>query len=220
MRNTLLVATAAAAVTLGAMPAQAQQAGDVLFRVRAIMVAPNEDAGPVTPSFPTGSVDVDNAYAPEVDFTYMFTNNIGAELILGTTKHGIGGTDALAGLGNVATTWVLPPTLTLQYHFAPESHIRPYVGAGINYTIFYSSNPSDSLESAIGQTDVSLDDSFGYALQAGIDFDITPRIFGNIDVKYIDMDTTATLTTAGVGQNKVDVSIDPLVFGIGIGLRL
>jgi outer membrane protein len=215
----IVVAGVLAATIGAAAPAQAQiEAGDVLVRARAILVSPTEESGPVTPGFPTGSVGVSDRAAPEVDFTYMVTDHIGAELILATTKHDISGRGALSALGDVASTRVLPPTLTLQYHFAPKSHVRPYVGAGINYTTFYSADASRSLETAIGKTDVSLKDSFGYALQAGIDVDLTPRIFLNLDVKYIDIDTTARLTTGGA-VNRVNVSIDPIVPAIGIGMR-
>ncbi|WP_029934858.1 OmpW/AlkL family protein [Sphingomonas sp. UNC305MFCol5.2] len=215
-----VVATGVLAVTIAAaVPARAQvEAGDVLVRARAILVSPTEESGPVAPGFPTGSVGVSDRAAPELDFTYMLADHIGAELILATTKHDISGRGALSALGDVASTRVLPPTLTLQYHFAPRSHVRPYVGAGINYTTFYSSDASRSLEAAIGKTDVSLKDSFGYALQAGVDVDLGRRIFLNFDVKYLDIDTSARLTT-GAAVNRVDVSLDPIVPAIGIGMR-
>lgn len=216
MRIVLIALAAATALTV---PAHAQtQAGDVLVRLRGIMVSPTEESGPVLPAFPTGEVAVGDSVMPEVDFTYMITDHIGTELILATTKHDVTGAGALNGLGKVADTWVLPPTLTLQYHFAPKGKVRPYVGAGVNYTIFYSEDASDSLETAIGTTKVEMDDSFGYALQAGVDIDLTDRVFLNLDVKYIDIDTTARLTTGGA-VNRVDVSIDPIVAGIGIGMR-
>lgn len=221
MRRAIPLALALAAGI--AMPAYAQDetgigAGDVLVRLRGIMVSPTEKAGPITPGVPTGSVKVDDGYMPEVDFTYMATDHVGAELIVSTTKHNIQGTGAIAGLGKVADVWALPPTLTLQYHFAPKSHIRPYLGAGVNYTIFYSGDASSSLNKALGPTKVKLDDSFGYALQAGIDVDVTKKVFVNLDVKYIDIDTTARLTT-GAAVNKINVSLDPFVFGAGIGFR-
>jgi outer membrane protein len=96
--------------------------------------------------------------------------------------------------------------------------VHPYLGAGVNYTIFYSEEASGSLEGALGATDVSLDDSFGYALQAGIDFDISDRVFVNADVKYIDMDTTATLRS-GATTRTLEVSIDPIVASLGLGMR-
>jgi outer membrane protein len=218
MRLTLIIG--AALGTALAFPAQAQIAkGDVLVRARAILVAPNESSGPVTPGFPGSKLGVDNSYAPEVDFTYMLTDHIGTELILATTKHDVAGRGTIAALDKVASTWVLPPTLTLQYHFAPKGHVRPYLGAGVNYTIFYNAKASDSLVKAIGPTKVHLKDSIGYALQAGIDVDVSKRVFVNLDVKYIDIDSTARLTT-GTALNQSRVHIDPIVAGIGLGIRL
>lgn len=225
MRSVIFAAMLAASAAVAA-PAQAQSqdqdtgiaAGDFLVRTRAIMVSPTEKAGPITPGIPTGSVSVGDSFMPEVDFTYMLTDNVGAELIVATTKHDIKGTGAIAGLGEVASTWVLPPTLTLQYHFTPSSHVRPYLGAGVNYSLFHSSKTSSTLNTALGPTTIKLDDSFGYALQAGIDVDIGHNLFLNADVKYIDLDTTARLRT-GAATNRVDVSLDPFVFGIGAGFR-
>ena len=114
---------------------------------------------------------------------------------------------------------MLPPTLTLQYHFLPDAKIRPYVGAGINYTIYYSTKASDELVKAIGPTSVHMNDSVGYALQAGTDIDITKKVFLNLDVKYIGMKTTARLNTGGA-INTARIDIDPLVFGVGLGFRL
>ncbi len=74
------------------------------------------------------------------------------------------------------------------------------------------------LEDAIGKTDVSLSSSFGYALQAGVDFDLNEKIFLNLDVKYLDIDTEAKLTT-GALVNRTKVSLDPIVVGVGVGMR-
>ncbi|MHA6721005.1 OmpW/AlkL family protein [Sphingomonas sp. RS6] len=223
MRTSLLVGLAAAGLLASTASAQAQDdtgiaAGDWLVRLRGIVVAPNESSGGIQPGIPTGKVGVGDAVMPEVDFTYMATDHIGAELIVSSTRHDITGREAISGLGTVGHTWVLPPTLTLQYHFMPKAAVRPYVGAGVNYTTFYSSKTSDSLNTALGKTELSLKDSFGYALQAGVDIDINKKFFLNLDVKYIDMDTTARLTT-GNTVNRTSVHIDPLVFGFGIGTR-
>ena len=205
---------------LGATTAQAE-AGDWLLRVRGIGVMPTEDSSGITPTFPTEHVSVDNAIMPEVDVTYMATDNIGFELIAATTKHSASGrTGTTGGIGKLASTWVLPPTLTVQYHFTPESKVRPYVGAGLNYTIFYNEKASSGLEAAVGDTHVKMDGSFGWAAQAGIDIDLTDKMFLNLDVKYIDMDTTATLRTTAIGTQKVDIDLDPVVVGVGIGFRL
>ena len=139
-----------AAGAILATPAVAQDertgiaAGDVLVRLRAIVVTPNEKSGGINPTFPGERVKLNDAVMPEVDVTYMATDNIGFELIASTTKHTASGTTGTTGsIGKLATTWVLPPTLTAQYHFNPTGTIRPYLGAGINYTIFWNSKASD-----------------------------------------------------------------------------
>ncbi|WP_299323119.1 OmpW family outer membrane protein [Parasphingopyxis sp.] len=197
------------------------EAGDVLLRIRAVVVSPTENSGSILPTFPGEEVEVSDSFAPEVDITYMATDHIGFELIAATTKHDFTGTSGTTGgIGELGSTWVLPPTLTVQYHIAPESSVRPYIGAGINYTAFYSEDASTGLENAVGPTSVSLSDSWGWALQAGVDVDISENIFLNFDVKYIDIDTTATIRNATIGTQQVDIDLDPFVFGIGIGFRL
>lgn len=222
-KTTLLCATAA---MLAAAPASAQTvqgiaAGDVLLRLRGIVVAPNEKSGSVQPAFPGERVAVSNSFMPEVDVTYMVTDAIGLELIASTTKHKASGRSGTTGsIGKLASTWVLPPTLTAQYHFNAKGAVRPYVGAGVNYTIFWNEKASDGLEAAVGSTRVRMKDSFGWAAQAGVDIDVSPRLFVNLDVKFIDIDTTARLDTTAIGTQRVRIGIDPLVFGAGIGVRL
>ena len=215
--NSIYLAVAAITAVAAAAPAHAEQ-GDFLLRGRAILVAPTEDSSGIEPAFPNDEVSVTNSFAPEVDISYFVTDHVALELIAATTKHDINGKGGLEPVGELADTWVVPPTLTLQYHFAPKTKIRPYVGAGVNYTLFYSEDASDDLESAIGKTKVDLEDSFGFALQAGVDFDLNEKLFLNLDVKYIDIDTKAKLTTGSL-VNRVKVSLDPVVAGIGIGMR-
>lgn len=210
---------AAAALLSAFAPAHAE-AGDVYLRLRGIVVAPNETSGSVLPSFAGEKVKVDNSVMPEVDVTYMLADHWGLELIAATTKHTASGVTGTTGsIGKLASTWVLPPTLTLQYHPIKEGPVRPYVGAGVNYTIFYSEKASKALEAAVGDTKVRMSDSAGWAAQAGVDFDIGRNAFLNLDVKYIDMDTTARLTTTAAGVQRVRVHLDPFVFGAGVGFR-
>lgn len=215
----IMAVTVVSSMALMSVPASAKQ-GDVLVRVRAINVMPGEKSGSVLPAFPGEQVSVDNSFAPEVDITYMATDNIGFELIAATTKHSVSGiTGTTGGIGKLASAWLLPPTLTAQYHFAPDAKIRPYVGAGINYTIFYNEKASTGLVGAVGATTVNMKDSFGWAAQVGVDFELSERVFLNLDVKYIDIDTTATLNTTAAGTQRVRINIDPIVAGIGLGMK-
>lgn len=217
IKTILLGAAAVGAVFAG--PAQAAQ-GDILVRLRGIMVMPNEKSGSVLPAFPGEKVKVNDSVMPEIDVTYMMSDHVGLELIAATTKHSISGRAGTTGsIGNLASTWVLPPTLTAQYHFLPQGRVRPYVGGGINYTLFYNEKASDALEGAVGATRVHLSDSFGWAAQAGVDIDITDRLFLNLDVKYIDIDTKARLGTGAAGVQRVRVALDPFIFGIGVGAK-
>lgn len=178
--------------------------GDIIARLRIIDVSPSS-------SFSNSGLDVsaNSNVVPELDFTYMITNNIGTELILGTSRHTIH-TNQFGDVGKVST---LPPTLTLQYHFTPDATFRPYVGAGINYTRFY-----DAGLNAGGSTPLNIKkNSFGPALQAGADYAISKDWFVNIDVKKIWMKTDVSLADGGTKLGTLH--IDPWVFGIGIGTK-
>jgi outer membrane protein len=216
MTATLLALTTA--ITTILLPAAHAEKGDLLVRARVIGVLPQGQATTIQPALPMGSVEVQNAVVPELDFTYFLSDRLALELILATSPHDLEGSGAIEGLGEVADIWALPPTLSLQYHFRPEASFRPYVGFGLNYTIFYEEEASESLNAALGETDIDLDDSFGVAFQVGADYDLNETWFLNADAKFITMDTEATLTSGDM-VNTIQVDINPLVLGIGIGRR-
>ena len=207
---------AALGLSAVATPAISYEAGDLIVRGRIINIDPQDDSGKVSVNgVKTNSgVSVNSDTMPEIDFTYMIDKNWGVELILAYTDHGISTTSgALSGLGNIIDAKVLPPTLTLQYHFAADSNIRPYVGAGINYTHFFDEKLTGSVKGL--SDDIDLQDSWGLAAQAGVDIDINDTWFVNLDVKYIDIDTTAHITDGA--DIRVNAEVDPIVWGIGIG---
>jgi outer membrane protein len=117
----------------------------------------------------------------------------------------------LNGGGKVADTEHLPPTLSLQYHFNPAGAVRPYVGAGVNYTLFFNETTTGALSGA----KLELDPSFGPAAQAGLDVSIGSLWFVNIDARWMDIDTDAKLNGADLGT----VELDPYAYGISIGRR-
>ena len=221
----LLAATGISAI---ATPVMAYEAGDWLIRARAINVNPNDHSGNlyVTPAkINLGEgVTVDSDTVPELDITYMITPHWGVELILGYSDHDVdtqnpAKTASGADLGQVIDAKALPPTLTLPYHFMPNSNIRPYVGAGINYTYFFDEKVAGPLDNPDAK--IKMDDSWGLAVQAGVDIALNDDWFVNLDVKYIDMDTTAKFSNIAPSRTtaEIDVEIDPVVWGIGIGRR-
>lgn len=188
-----------------------------LFRFRLINVAPNDDSSQI---LDTGtSVAVDDAVVPEIDLTYMFNKNWGLEIIAATSPHDLSTENgALAG-ADAGEVWVLPPTLTLQYHFGFDQPIDCYLGLGINYSLFYNYDLSADLE-GLGVTDIDFDGSFGLAANLGVDFKINDKWVYNIDLKYIDIATDAELQLANNAVlDTIDVDIDPLVASMGVGFR-
>ncbi len=217
----LLVALiAAAGFSMMAGQVMAYEAGDWLVRVRVITVAPNHDSGQLYING-VGSgpgVRVNDDTVPELDITYMITRNWALELILAYSEHTVKGEKTWAALGDVIDTKVLPPTLTLQYHFAPDSNIRPYLGVGVNYTHFFDEEVAGSVLPAPGDK-VELDDSWGLAAQAGIDIKLDDDWFINLDVKYVNIETEAHFKNIAVGSATINAEINPIIWGVGIGRR-
>jgi outer membrane protein len=174
------------------------------MRLRAIAVVPKSTSY----SLPGADVKISTSVVPELDFTYFFTKNIAAELILGTTPH----TVKLASAGTKTTlgkVWLLPPTLNLQYHF-PTKTISPYVGLGINYTIFYGVK-DDAAK-------LGYKNNVGFSTQLGMDYNLNDKWFLNLDIKKLFLKTDVTLkgTTPTVLKG---VKIDPFVIGLGVGMK-
>ena len=219
IRPLLAAAGLAAAV---ACPAAAEDSswmspksdGQFMVRARALFVLPKDDVK--VDGLPGAGANLSTSVVPELDFTYFITPNIAAELILGTTPHSLTGTGVVAG-ADLGDVWLLPPTLTLQYHVTQLGEwsgdralgkIKPYVGAGVNYTIFYGESSG-----ALGK--VRLEDTFGIALQAGVDIEITEGIYFNADVKYIFLETDWKATGGATGK----ATINPVIIGAGLGYR-
>ena len=187
-------------------PVQAAEDGRWMIRARALGVMPDESSS-ISPI--GGHASVNNNVVPELDFTYFFTSNLAAELILATTKHNVKASRTALGDVNAGHAWLLPPTLTMQYHFTDLPKMKPYIGAGVNYTIFYK-------EDAGALNTVNYDDSFGVALQAGVDIPIRDNWYFNMDVKKLWLNTTASFNNGAV---KANVNLDPWLLGVGIGYR-
>lgn len=152
--------------------------------------------------------DVGDAVTPEFDITYFFTNNIAAELIAATAEH-----EVRAGTNDLGETMILPPTLTLQYHFMPDQSFSPYIGAGINYSMFYGE------EDGAGFTDLDVDGGFGYAVQAGFDYWLNEHWGVNFDAKYIDLEVDVDVNLGNQALSADDADLDPWILGAGVSYR-
>lgn len=151
---------------------------------------------------------MDDGASLTFNFTYLMTANWGVELLAAYPfEHDID----LIGGGEVGDTEHLPPTLSLNYHFTPDGKFQPYIGAGVNYTTFFSESTTGALEGS----DLSLDDSWGLAYQVGADIVMNEKWFFNLNVRYIDFESDATLDGADLGT----VEIDPWVYGLHLGFQ-
>lgn len=185
------------------------QAGDFLIRARAIGVIPQDTSSRI--SVIGGHVNVTATPAPEVDLSYFITDHIAAELIAASTRHEITARDTALGNLDVASTYILPPTLTFQYHFLPRGFIDPYVGAGLNVSFWYDTNPAGGAVTKVGLRTVA-----GPALQAGFNVKLGGGLFANFDVKQIFIEPEARIDGGAI---VAKTHLDPTVVGAGIGLR-
>lgn len=199
------------ALLLAATPiagAVAKSQGDLLVRGRGIAVVPDESSS-VSPI--GGEVAIGNEYTAELDFTYFFTDNFGAEVILATTKHSVAAKGTGLGDLGLGHVWVLPPALTAQYHFRPRQRISLYIGGGLNYTLYYNVDSGPVVE------DVDYESGFGVVVQAGVDIAVRENTYVNLDVKKLWLSSEATIDAGAAGMVSADVDIDPWIFGVGIG---
>ncbi|MEY8780105.1 OmpW family outer membrane protein [Allomuricauda sp. XS_ASV26] len=182
------------------------------FRLRGIVVTPDESADIEAIG---GDVDISTAVVPEFDISYFFDDNWSLELILATAKHDVEAIGTAAGDIDLGHVWLLPPTLTAQYHFTGGNFV-PYLGAGPNLTLFYGVDEGPVAD------DVDYDTAVGFALQGGFDFMLNDKWFLNFDVKKLFLNTTATVnaTTALGATVEADVDINPWIFGVGVGIKL
>ncbi len=227
MKKALLALAVAAAFA----PALAMaEAGDIVVRVRAAHINPDVDSdlGKYT-NRNVGAVlnqgaelDVDSNTIPEIDFSYYITKNIAAELILATgTRHDVHIVKAAGstlGNQNLGEVNLLPPTLTLQWHFMPDQTFDPYVGAGLNITKFMDNSLATT--KGVAGLPIRIDHhSFGGAIQAGFDVNLKDGWLVNADIKKVWIDTDVEIN-AGTGYVKIDeLNINPWVFGIGVGKK-
>ncbi|MES2711124.1 MAG: OmpW family outer membrane protein [Pseudomonadota bacterium] len=209
---------AAALAVAAALPAQAQtnavrghQAGDIHLGAGLIVVAPRNggNVGVIG-----GSPHASTTVTPQLDLTYFFTPQFALNLIAATSRHDISVHNSAIGRVDLGRVWALPPTLTAQFHPLPASRFSPYVGAGVNYTVFYGEGGSRTAP----VTSVDVTNAFGFALNAGMNVELTPNLLFNVDVKKLFLRPDVHVETT-VGRINATTRLDPWIFGASIRYR-
>jgi len=225
MNRKFSVLAASALLASLAVPAQAYDAGDWIFRAGVGTVDPKSNNlsivdDTVAPPLSVG-VNVDSGTSLTLMGTYMFTKNWAFDVLASWPfKHDI---DATVSDGQttvtfpLASTEHLPPTFSVQYHFMPDGQFQPYVGAGVNYTTFFSikEDAAATDPDVLGPFSLKLDDSWGLAAQIGADWLFNENWLINLDVRWINIETDAKVDGEKIGT----VVIDPIVYSVNIGYK-
>jgi outer membrane protein len=202
--KSLILPVALTAGLLSPASLQAQE-GPWMVRLRAVSLQP-ADKSDAASGLPADAIHVSSKTIPEVDFSYFFSPNLAAELVLTVPqKHDV----TLSGT-KIGTFKELPPTLTAQWHFLPGRIVNPYVGAGLNLTLI------SDVKLADGALDLDKS-SVGLAAQAGVDFRVARNCFINLDVKYVQI--RSDVKVAATGAKVTTVKVDPMLYGVGVGYR-
>lgn len=179
-----------------------------LIRLRSIWINPEVSSTYLSSGAGIKVTDVSSDWQPELDINYFFNPNLSAELILATSTNDVTGT----GDYNLGSVKMLPPTVTLLYHFTPEKMFSPYAGAGINYTFFYDADSGSAEE-------IKYDNTFGFALQAGMDVKLNQKWSINFDVKKIFLNTDVHVDTGSGMNDSLNVDLNPWIYGVGVGYK-
>ena len=227
-----LLSASLIALALAAPIANAHEAGDILIRAGAITVNPKAnssdvkvDSGPLAGANLGGKATMSSDTQLGLNFAYMVTNNVGIELLAATPfEHDvkIKDTSLAAANGKLGTLKHLPPTLSVVYYpLDSKSAFQPYVGAGINYTWIYDEHVGSRAQAA-GFDNFRAKNSWGLAWQVGADYMLTDKIMVNAQVRYIDIDTRATVENDAVAPGtraRVNVDVDPFIYMVGLGYK-
>lgn len=201
MRIKSLVAAMAAVASLAPIAAQAQaQENPWMVRVRAVdLLWQNGQTGVVQ----TSNIKAKEQWIPEFDVSYFFTKNIAAELVLTWPQQ----VNITAGGANVGKITALPPSLLAQYHFTDLGAFKPYVGAGVNYTIF-GNRQNFALPVQVEPS------SFGVVGQIGADYMFDKNWGLNVDVKYATIATNVQAVAGGANLGKL--TLNPWMPAVGV----
>lgn len=213
------------------MEALAHEKGDLIVRVGVAHVSPTQEESAdiivTVPPLPNSNVSsLSSSTRPAASISYMLSDHIGIEGILAfpfeVDAELSGGVPLATGSPAIGSAKYLPEVISLQYYpLKPSSAFQPYLGVGINYTLFFDGEASDALNSsAAGASSLNVDDSIGLALQVGADYMINEDWLVNAALWYVDAETDVVVSTTNIGNVDInDVKIDPLIFAVTVGRK-
>ena len=221
MRTLIIILTLGIGLTFGSS-SFALDKGDIILRGGVGLIFPNDDSDQLT-GVPGATVGVDDSVTFAFTAGYMLHENLAIELLgIWPANHDVEGEGILRTLGisDVGELDIFPPTLSLNYYFQPQHKLRPHVGVGVNYSVYWDTESSSQLKAILGNgTDLDISHSVGWAVNAGLDYDISDKVFLTANFWYVDIEAEASLKATTLGKLDVDVDVDPFVALIGLGFR-
>ena len=180
--------------------AQAQDVSPWALQVGVHNVEPKSDNG--------GGIDVKSAAGLTFNVRYFVNPSFAIDVLAALP---FGHDVDLEGAGKIAKVHHLPPTVSAMWYPMPEATLKPFVGVGLNYTTFFDIKE----KGALAGTKLELDDSFGVAAMAGVEYKLGPHSALFVDLRWMDIDTKAEVNGAGIGT----IHIDPLAYGLAYVYR-
>ena len=180
-------------------PALAQVSGDAQWLVRTTVIGVFTNA-----SSRTLGLDVKDTIDVALDGTYFVTPNIGLNLLATFLNTEV----TAKGLGSLGSVDLLPPILTVQWHFLPQAQVRPYVGIGFNYNHFTRASGT------LSAIHTKIENKFGGVVQVGMDYMLTKSLSLNADLKYLQVKPEVR---TDLGTDKLNLRAT--IIGVGLGYR-
>lgn len=190
-------------------PVRGKQAGDIVLGAGVIGVLP-ESGGRV--SAIGGRPEASDTATAQLDISYFLTSQVSLNLIAATTRHDVNVRGSAIGDVDLGRVWALPPTLNLQFHPFPAARISPYIGAGLNYTLFYGEGGGRTAP----VTKVDIKNDFGYGVNFGVDVEVAPRWLVNLDAKKLWLNPSVSVNSGAI-SGRAD--LDPWIIGASVRYR-
>lgn len=215
----LLFALAATPTAFG------QEEGDWKFRLGVVNIDPEVSTSPVTTltsgQLNASGIGFDADSQVNISITYMLANNFALEANVSAPfehKLSITGLDRYGlNTSNLGEVKQISPGLSGLYYFGSStSKIRPYIGAGFNYTKFFDDSLSAQARAELGAEGLELDEHFGFTARAGVDFQLGNGWFLNASMWRMNIDTNASFNSR-FGPISTYAEMDPWVYQLSIG---
>lgn len=217
--SSVLVLGLAMSAATPALAQDADRAGSIQVKLLGTAVLPDGEITDVKINTlgvaATSQSTVNDNIIPSVAIEYFIANNFSIETIAGVTQHDVDGAGALAGAELISDLKLIPATVTGKFHLDVAPGIKPYLGAGVAYFMYFDDSPGSGVV-PLGITDTDLTDEFGFALQAGLDFALNEEMGLSLDAKRYFMDVDARFFDDGVEVLRTEHRLDPWVLSAGV----